>query len=98
MDTSSQTFRNNSIERANLSTSTDYLFGNLVADPAVDGLALALIDLLGVDLGHEGAVAPGLLLALPDGDLLAGLAVQLLAINLGHLDTLVPGLILGSKL
>ena len=77
---------------------TDYLFGNLVADPAVDGLALALIDLLGVDLGHEGAVAPGLLLALPDGNLLAGLAVQLLAINLGHLDTLVLGLILKKQI
>merc|ERR1740128_1001937 len=38
------------------------LFGNLVADPAVDRLALALIHLLGVDLRHEGAVAPGLLL------------------------------------
>ena len=71
-----------------------HLLRNLVADPAVDGLALPLSDLLGVDLGHEGAVAPGLLLAVPDGDILARLAVQLLAINLGHLDTLVLGLVL----
>ena len=75
----------------------NYLFGNLVADPAVDSLALALIHLLGVNLGHEGTVPPGLLLALPDGNLLAGLAVQLLAINLGHLDTLVLGLILKKQ-
>ena len=81
-----------------MSTKTDYLFGNLVADPAVDRLALALIHLLGVDLGHEGAVAPGLLLAVSDGDVLAGLAVQLLAINLRHLDTLVPGLILKKQI
>merc|ERR1711971_1295985 len=70
------------------------LLGNLVADPAVDSLALPLGHLLGVDLGHEAAVPPGLLLAVPDGNLLAGLAVQLLAINLGHLDTLVLGLVL----
>merc|ERR1719331_266611 len=70
------------------------LLGNLVADPAVDSLALPLGHLLGVDLGHEAAVPPGLLLAVPDGNLLAGLAVQLLAVNLGHLDTLVLGLVL----
>merc|ERR1719435_565130 len=42
------------------------LLGNLVADPAVDSLALPLSHLLGVDLGHEAAVPPGLLLAVPD--------------------------------
>ena len=76
---------------------SNHLLGNLVADPAVDSLALPLSHLLGVDLGHEAAVPPGLLLAVPDGNLLAGLAVQLLAINLGHLDTLVLGLVLKCR-
>merc|ERR1719312_824332 len=62
------------------------LFGDLVALPAVDGGALALVDLLGLDPGHQGADTPGLLLAVPDGNLLAGLAVKLLAVDLRHLD------------
>ena len=64
-----------------------YLLGNLVAFPAGDSRALALRDLLGLDPGHQGADAPGLLLAVLDGDLLARLAVELLAIHLWHLDT-----------
>merc|ERR1719486_521796 len=64
-----------------------YLLRDLVALPAGDGRALALRDLLGLDPGHQGADAPGLLLAIADWDLLAGLAAQLLAVDLGHLDT-----------
>ena len=40
-----------------------------------------------MDLGHQGADTPRLLLAILDGNLLAGLAAELLAVNLGHLDT-----------
>ena len=55
---------------------------------------LAVIDLLGVSPGHEGADAAGLGLAVLDGHLLARLPVQLLAVHLRHLDTSQLGLIL----
>ena len=55
---------------------------------------LAVVDLLGVGPGHEGADAARLGLAVLDGHLLARLPVQLLAVNLRHLDTPQLGLIL----
>merc|ERR1719486_799327 len=64
-----------------------YLLRDLVALPAGDGRTLTLRDLLGLDPGHQGADAPGLLLAIADWDLLAGLGAELLAVDLGHLDT-----------
>ena len=71
-----------------------YLLGNWVADLSEVVSTLAVVDLLCVGLGHEGADSAGLGLAVLDGHLLARLPVQLLAVNLRHLDTPQLGLIL----
>ena len=71
-----------------------YLLGNWVADLSEVVSTLAVVDLLGVGPGHEGADAARLGLAVLDGHLLARLPVQLLAVNLGQLDTSQLGLIL----
>merc|ERR1719452_152933 len=76
------------------------LLGHWVADLSEVVCTLAVADLLGAGLGHEGADAAGLGLAVLDGHLLARLPVQLLAVHFGHLDTpqlgLVAALLLGE--
>merc|ERR1719452_150782 len=73
---------------------------NWVADLSEVVSTLTVADLLGDGLGHEGADAAGLGLAVLDGHLLARLPVQLLAVDLRHLDTpelgLVAALLLGE--
>ena len=71
-----------------------YLLGHWVADLSEVVTTLTVADLLGDRLGHEGADAAGLGLAVLDGHLLARLPVQLLAVHLRHLDTSQLGLIL----
>merc|ERR1719452_235621 len=77
-----------------------HLLGHWVADLSEVVCTLAVADLLGAGLGHEGADAAGLGLAVLDGHLLARLPVQLLAVHLWHLDApqlrLIAALLLGE--
>ena len=66
---------------------TDLLLDRAALLPGLDG-ALAVGDLSGLDLGHEGADTPGLPLAVLAGNLAAGLPGQHLAVDLGHLGAL----------
>merc|ERR1719443_1219300 len=67
------------------------LLGDVLTDLTIVSGTLALLDLPGLDLGHQRADSSLLVLAVLAGNLAAGLSGEHLTLDLGHLGTLQLG-------